>query len=111
MNLGNQSQIITDLVTADLKHCKLLYDRARIRISTEGYETRLCNVILHLAGINYKDQTMELCDLYYRETEKIYEINIFDIHGIEKLATEIVQMVMSWNKENLNSSADATEID
>ena len=88
------------LIIADMKGRKLIQAFTTIGLETSPYETNLYQDVFLLAGFATENQTEDLKDWYYRQIEKIQDVEITDINKIDEMAQEILMGLMEIKKGN-----------
>lgn len=85
------SEAILKLIKDDLRISKLLHKLSRVGLDVEYFNTQLHEAIFLLIGFKKNQQTEELKDWYFRESEKIFQVReIANLNAeIEVLAAEI----------------------
>ena len=88
--LTGYSATIVDLIIDDLKITKLLNGISMTGLDTTIYQTNIYKVLLLLLGIQSRYQTEELKDWYFKQTERIYDIELSDTKEVYEIAGQIM---------------------
>lgn len=95
-SLGELANMAILLIEAEMKTTKLLYGISTAGIDISPFNSRISDAVFSLACISLDRQTDELKDWYFKQIERVFQIEITDEQKLHETARNILLMLVNW---------------